>query len=331
MILISFKPPDRGFHFQVMERTNLPWPELQYERLKDTIATVHLWTQIVGKIRLRQMPWLNHSWHVTLYVSPRGLSTGSMPYARGIFQIDFDFVGHQLIILSSEGTAERANLYPRSVADFYKEVFAMLQRMEIDVRIHAKPNEVVPAIPFEEDEVHKSYDTHDIRLFWQALVKINLVFMRFRSGFIGKVSPIHFFWGSFDLAVTRFSGRKAPKYPGVVPNIPDDVMQEAYSHEVSSCGFWPGADEFPIPAFYSYCYPTPADFGAQPVEPAQAFWSKEKGEFFLPYEAVRQADDPEETLLRFLRSTYKAAAVTGQWDGGLECDLTSFEKGSRDC
>jgi Family of unknown function (DUF5996) len=314
-----------------MESKSLPWPELNYERLRDTIATVHLWTQIIGKIRLRQMPWLNHSWHVTLYVSPRGLTTGSMPYARGFFQIDLDFVGHQLIIISSEGLAERTGLYPRSVADFYKEIFAMLARMEIDVTIHGKPNEVVPAIPFEEDEVHKSYDAHEIMLFWQALVRINLVFVRFRSGFIGKVSPVHFFWGSFDLAVTRFSGRKAPKYPGSVPNIPDDVMQEAYSHEVSSCGFWPGADEFPTPAFYSYCYPTPADFGGQPVEPAEAFWSKEKGEFFLPYEAVRQADDPEETLLRFLRSTYKAAAVTGQWDKQLECDLTFFEKGNRDC
>jgi hypothetical protein len=314
-----------------MERKSLPWPELKYERLRDTIATVHLWTQIIGKIRLRQMPWLNHSWHVTLYVSPRGLTTGSMPYARGMFQIDFDFVGHQLIILSSEGLAERAGLYPRSVADFYKEVFVMLRRMEIDVSIYAKPNELDPAIPFEDDEAHKSYDAQEIRLFWQALVRIDLVFLRFRSEFIGKVSPIHFFWGSFDLAVTRFSGRVAPKYPGVVPNIPEDVMQEAYSHEVSSCGFWPGADEFPTPAFYSYCYPTPADFGAQPVEPAQAFWSKEKGEFFLPYEAVRQADDPEETLLRFLRSTYKAAAITGQWDAALECDLRSFEKGSRDC
>src|SRR5580658_9580497 len=183
-----------------MESKRLPWPELKYERLKDTAATVHLWTQIIGKIRLRQMPWLNHSWHVTLYVSPRGLTTGSMPYAGGIFQIDLDFVGHQLIILSSEGLAERAGLYPRSVASFYKEVFAMLGRMGIDVNIYPKPNEVVPAIPFEEDEVHKSYDAHEIKLFWQALVKIDLVFLRFRSTFIGKVSPVHFFWGSFDLA-----------------------------------------------------------------------------------------------------------------------------------
>lgn len=307
------------------------WPELKFVRLKDTITTVHLWTQIIGKIRLKQMPWLNHSWHVTLYVSPRGLTTGSMPYARGIFQIDFDFIGHQLIILSSEGTAERASLYPRSVASFYKEVFSMLRRMNIEVNINAKPNEVSPAIPFQHDEQHNSYDSHEITLFWQALVKIDLVFTRFRSGFIGKVSPVHFFWGSFDLAVTRFSGRNAPKYPASVPNIPDDVMQEAYSHEVSSCGFWPGADDFPIPSFYSYCYPTPAEFGSQPVQPAAAFFSKEKGEFFLPYEAVRQAPDPEETLLQFLQSTYNAAASTGKWDEHLQCDLRSFEKGSRDC
>jgi hypothetical protein len=307
------------------------WPELKFQNLKDTIATVHLWTQIIGKIRLKQMPWLNHSWHVTLYVSPRGLSTGSMPYARGIFQIDFDFIGHQLIILSSEGTAERASLYPRSVADFYKEVFSMLRRMNIDVNIYGKPNEVNPATPFEQDEIHKSYDAHEIKNFWQALLKIDLVFTRFRSGFIGKVSPVHFFWGSFDLAVTRFSGRKAPKYPGSIPNIPDDVMQEAYSHEVSSCGFWPGADDFPTPAFYSYCYPTPPDFGDQPIQPKEAFFSKEKGEFFLPYEAVRQAEDPEETLLQFLNTTYKAAASTGKWDEHLLCDLRPFEKGSRAC
>ncbi len=302
------------------------WPELSYEKLKDTVATVHLWTQMIGKIRLRQMPWLNHSWHVTLYVSPRGLTTSSMPWASGIFQIEMDFIDHTLVISTSDGQVERIKLYPRSVANLYRELFDRLHSMGIEVKIYNKPNEVVDAIPFERDEVHRSYDPGQIHLFWQALARIEVVFTRFRSGFTGKVSPVHFFWGSFDLAVTRFSGREAPKYPGGIPNIPDEVMQEAYSHEVSSCGFWAGGDDFPMPAFYSYCYPTPADFGSQPAEPAQAFFSKEKGEFFLPYEAVRQAADPEAALLQFLRSTYTAAAVTGNWDPKLECNLSYLER-----
>ncbi len=301
------------------------WPPLSFEKLKDTIATVQLWTQIIGKIRLKKMPWLNHSWHVTLYVSPRGLTTGSIPYDRGIFQLDMDFIGHKLIIMASDGQKEMMELYPRTVAGFYKELFLKLQQMHIDVAIYARPNEVDPAIPFEQDEVHRHYDAVEMFNFWQALVKIEKVFTRFRSGFIGKSSPVHFFWGSFDLAVTRFSGREAPKHGGGAPNMPDRVMQEAYSHEVSSAGFWPGSEQSPAPVFYSYCYPTPADFGEQGVGPAQAFFNKEMGEFFLPYEAVRQADDPEATLLQFLRSTYAAAARTGNWDKTLECNLTYLE------
>ncbi|MDP9047759.1 MAG: DUF5996 family protein [Bacteroidota bacterium] len=304
-----------------------PWPELKFDELKDTITTVQLWTQIVGKIRLVKMPWLNHSWHVTLYVSPRGLTTGNIPYADGNFQIDFDFISHQLIILCSRGTQQHIDLYPRTVAGFYKELFEKLALMEIDVKIYPVPNEIEPAIPFEKDEAHFAYDKDQINNFWKALVKINVVFNRFRARFMGKCSPVHFFWGGFDLAVTRFSGRRAPKYSGVVPNMPAEVMQEAYSHEVSSCGFWPGSPDAPYPMFYSYCYPTPAVFSKQPVKPDKAFYSNEMGEFFLKYDDVIKAPEPEAYLLDFLQSTYEAAASTGKWDReDLECDLTYFER-----
>jgi hypothetical protein len=302
------------------------WPELCYEDLRDTLATVHLWTQIIGKIRLRRMPWINHSWHVALYISTRGLTTRAIPHSNGLFEIEMDFIAHQLIVSASDGQVERTGLYPRSVADFYKELFAMLHRMGIAVSIYARPNEIATPIPFEKDEIHASYDPERMQHLWRALARIEVVFTRFRAEFTGKVSPVHLFWGSFDLAVSRFSGRKAPKHPGGVPNIPDEVMQEAYSHEVSSAGFWPGGDDFPTPVFYSYCYPTPPDFKSQPVEPAQAWFSPERGEFFLPYETVRTSAQPEKTLLQFLRSTYRAAAVTGHWDALLECDLTAFER-----
>ena len=290
------------------------WPELKFEFLSDTIATVQLWTQIVGKIRLKNSPWLNHSWHVTLYVSSCGLTTGSIPYERGIFELTFDFHNHRLVISTSEGGSEKIDLYPRTVASFYKEVFNKLETLDIHVKIYAKPNEIDPAIPFEEDEVHQAYDKEQINLFWKALVKIEPVFSRFRARFAGKCSRVHFFWGAFDLAVTRFSGREAPKHQGGAPNMPLVVMQEAYSHEVSSAGFWPGSEAFPQAAFYSYCYPTPAAFGEQTAEPKEAFFSKEMGEFFLPYEVVRQSSNPEEVLMQFLQSTYEAAATTAKWD-----------------
>jgi hypothetical protein len=309
-----------------MTESTAAWPTLDFEAYKDTAATVHLWTQIIGKIRLKKMPWLNHSWHVTLYVSGRGLTTGSIPYGSGVFQIDMDFIDHQVVISCSDGKRETIQLYPRTVAGFYEELFAKLASMGIAVVIHDAPNEVDPAIRFQQDTIHKSYDAEQMHLLWQALLRIEVVFTRFRSAFIGKVSPVHLFWGSFDLAVTRFSGRLAPKYAGAVTNIPKAVMEEAYSHEVSSCGFWPGNAQSPAPAFYSYCYPTPPDFGKQAIAPAQAFYSEEMGEFFLPYEAVRQSEDPSGMLLQFLRSTYRAAARTGHWDEGLECDLTYLEK-----
>ncbi|WP_183580760.1 DUF5996 family protein [Mucilaginibacter sp. X5P1] len=302
------------------------WPELAFESLKDTLATVQLWTQIVGKIRLIKTPWINHSWHVTLYVSPRGLTTGSIPYVDGNFQIDFDFVAHELLIIASNGKTEKLSLYPRTVASFYAELFEKLNAMGIEAKIYAKPNELDPAIPFAQDEVHKSYDAVQMNLYWQALININSVFVKFRSEFTGKCSPVHLFWGAFDLAVTRFSGREAPLHPGGAPNMPDRVMQEAYSHEVSSAGFWGGSEQFPHPAFYAYCYPTPADFGQQVVEPSEAFYSNEMGEFFLLYEVVQRSENPEVKLLQFLRSTYIAAAKTGNWDNKLQCDLTGYEK-----
>ncbi len=303
------------------------WPEIPFNDWKETFYTIQLWVQIVGKIRLIKMPWINHSWHVTLYVSPVGLTTGSIPHENGIFQIDFDFQNHWLTITTSTGQNEKIDLYPRSVASFYNELFAKLESMDIQAYIYAVPNEIEPAIPFKEDETHKSYDKEKMNLYFQALVSTHSVFTRFRAGFIGKCSPVHIFGGAFDLAVTRFSGREAPQHPGGVPNIPLKVMQESYSHEVSSCGLWPGSEQFQMPAFYSYCYPTPASFGEQKVAPEEAFYSKEMGEFFLPYDAVRLSDNPEATLLQFMQSTYEAAANTANWDREkLEFDFSEFER-----
>lgn len=302
------------------------WPVLKFDDWKDTLATVHLWTQIVGKIRLRKMPWLNHSWHVTLYVSPVGLSTGSMPYQHGVFQIDFDFLHHQLIITTSTGRTTTLELYSRTVADFYTALFEKLKGLDIDVVIYTTPSEIEGAIPFEADHIHKSYVPHKMENYWQALIKIYNVFTRFRTRFTGKCSPVHFFWGAFDLAVTRFSGKDAPQHPGSAPNMPAAVMQEAYSKEVSSCGFWPGNEQYPHASFYAYCYPSPPAFSEQAVQPAGAFYSQEMGEFLLSYETVQQADNPEETLLAFMQSTYEAAANTGNWPRKeLECDLSRFE------
>ncbi|MEP6684293.1 MAG: DUF5996 family protein [Parafilimonas sp.] len=303
------------------------WPDIDFNNWKDTLSTVQLWTQIVGKIRLKAMPWLNHSWHVTLYVTAQGLSTGSMPFEDGIFEIGFNFQQHILLITTSNGNEEEMELYPRSVADFYKELFNKLKKAGIDINIYPVPNEIENAIPFEKDEMHKTYNKEQVQNYWKALVQVHNVFIKFRAGFSGKCSPVHFFWGAFDLAVTRFSGRQAPEYSGAVPNIPLRVMQEAYSHEVSSCGFWPGSEAFPNAAFYAYCYPTPKDFSEQPVEPEEAFYSNEMGEFFLLYDVVRKSANPEETLMRFLNTTYEAAANTGNWNRTmLECDLSSFKQ-----
>jgi hypothetical protein len=289
------------------------WPQLSLDDWQDTYATLHLWTQIVGKIRLVQTPWINHSWHVPLYLTARGLTTSTIPYDNQIFQIDFDFFDHQLRIATSEGRGQTVALRPRSVADFYQAVMTALAELDIAVRIHTTPNEIPDAIPFEQDELHGTYDAEAAQRFWRVLLQCDRVFREFRSHFRGKVSPVHFFWGSFDLAVTRFSGRPAPEHRGGVPNLPDDVAKEAYCQEVSSAGFWPGAG-LGYPAFYSYAYPVPEGFQEALVQPDAAFFHVGLGEFILPYEAVRSADDPDQALLRFLHSTYKAAADLADWD-----------------
>ena len=305
--------------------TTQNWPKLDYHYIKDTIATVHMWTQMIGKVRLTKTPWINHSWHVTLYVSATGLTTGSIPYEGGVFQIDLDFITHQLHVSTSTAKKRSVALGAETIAAFYADLIHTLHAVGVDVEIYPVPNEVDPAIPFADNHTPCSYNGAAMHSLWQALVKINNVFTTFRAGFAGKCSPVHFFWGAFDLAVTRFSGRPAPKHPGGAPNIPVEVMQEAYSHEVSSAGFWPGGEAFPQPAFYSYCYPTPEAFGQQQVSPPEAFYSAEMGEFFLTYEVVQQSAKPEEVLLQFLQTTYDAAAVTGNWDKGLQCDLEGLK------
>jgi hypothetical protein len=290
------------------------WPELRYGALRPTLATLHLWTQIAGKIRLAKTPWVNHSWHVTLYVSARGLTTGLIPHASSGFELEFDFVSHVLIVRVCDGAEGRIALEPRSVASFYAELLEKLAVLEIPVRIDIRPNELPVATPFPEDTAPREYEPEAAHRFWRALVQCDRVFRDFRTGFLGKVSPVHFFWGSFDLAVTRFSGRRAPLHPGGVPHLPDAVVQEAYSHEVSSAGFWPGDDNTPYAAFYSYSYPAPDGFAGAAVLPKDAHFDSKLAEFLLPYEAVRRAHDPDVVLLSFLQSTYDAAANAGHWD-----------------
>ena len=290
------------------------WPSLPLEEWKDTYATLHMWTQIVGKIRFAQTPWINHSWHVTLYVTSRGLTTSPIPYGEKTFELDFDFIDHRLVIETSGGDVRFIELRPRSVADFYSEVMSTLRDLGLDIRIHTLPNEVADPVPFEKDGQHASYDPDYANRFWRILVQTDRVFKEFRARFIGKCSPVHFFWGSFDMAVTRFSGRTAPPHPGGVPHLPDVVAREAYSHEVSSCGFWPGGGPVPYPVFYSYAYPAPEGFKDAPVKPSGAFYSTDLGEFILPYDEVRKAGQPGEMLLGFLQSTYEAAANLAKWD-----------------
>lgn len=290
------------------------WPTLPFEAWKETYATLHLWTQIVGKIRLVQSPWVNHSWHVALYVTPTGLSTGTMPYGHRAFQIDFDFINHKLTVQSSEGWRGRVALQPQSVAAFYAALMAELNRLGLHVDIHRVPNEIADPIPFDRDETHRVYDREYANRFWRILVQADRVLKRFRASFTGKCSPVHFFWGSADLAVTRFSGRRAPPHPGGIPNLPDWVTREAYSEEVSSCGFWPGGGPIPYAAFYSYVYPEPPDFAAAVVRPAEAFYSHDTHEFILPYDTVQTSQSPDDTLLQFLQTTYAAAADLSQWN-----------------
>jgi hypothetical protein len=304
-----------------MSKTSLvPWPELPTAAWRETYATLHLWTQIVGKIRLARSPWLNHSWHVALYVTVHGLTTSPIPDGARTFQIDFDFIDHTLRISTSDGATRRLALTGQSVARFYAAVMAALAELGIHIAIDDMPNELPDPIRFSEDDRHASYDPEAVQRFQQILVSADRVFKQFRTGFLGKASPIHFFWGSFDLTVTRFSGRRAPRHPGGVPHLSDAVACEAYSHEESSAGFWPGSGAIDYPAFYSYAYPEPAGFRATQVRPDAAFFSEALGEFILPYDAVRTAAQPEQALLEFLQSTYDAAANAAKWDrDALEC------------
>ncbi|HEY3694339.1 DUF5996 family protein [Phenylobacterium sp.] len=296
------------------------WPELDYAALHPTMQTLQLFTQVVGKVRLARTPWINHAWHVTLYVSARGLTTSLIPNGGGGLELEFDFIAGALIVRTTAGDERRVRLGPKSLAAFYAEVMAALEELGAPTLIDPAPNELPVATPFPDDHAPRAYDPAAALAFWRALVQIDRVFHRFRSGFLGKASPVHFFWGSFDLAVTRFSGRRAPLHPGGVPHLPDPVTQEAYSHEVSSAGFWPGGGAVETPAFYSYAYPTPEGFAAATVAPPAAEWDAALGEFILPYDAVRSAPDPDATLLAFLQSTYAAAAGLASWDrAALEC------------
>lgn len=289
------------------------WPALPLAGWQDTYATLHMWTQVVGKVRLALAPPINHWWQVTLYVTPRGLTTSAMPHGTRTFAIDFDFLDHALRIVTSDGGVRAFPLRPEPVADFYAATFAALRELGLDVRIWGTPVEVEAPVPFERDHQHASYDPDAAQRFWRILVQADRVFTEFRSRFLGKVSPVHFFWGGFDLAVTRFSGRGAPKH-GPVPNVADFVVQEAYSHEVSSLGFWPGGGPLPEPVFYAYASPEPPGFKEAWVEPEGAYYSQDLGEFLLPYEAVRTAASPGDALLRFAESTYAAAADLARWD-----------------
>jgi hypothetical protein len=290
------------------------WPALPLSEWSDTCATLHLWLQIAGKIRLAQTPWVNHSWHVTLYVTPRGLTTSAIPYNARTFEIEFDFVEHALRIVTHEARITAFALEPQPVAMFYRKLMHALGGLGIEIRIWRVPNEIADPKPFDVDEVHGAYDAEYVNRFWRILVQADRVMKTFRARFIGKCSPVHFFWGAPDLAVTRFSGRTAPPHPGGVPNLPDWVAREAYSHEVSSCGFWWGGGPVAYPAFYSYAYPEPKGFSEAHVEPESAYYSRDLGEFILPYDAVRTCDSPDQTLLAFLQTTYIAAADLGGWD-----------------
>jgi Family of unknown function (DUF5996) len=306
---------------QNVQPTPSDWPELPLSDWADTCATLHLWTQVVGKIRLAHAPMVNHWWQVPLYMSCRGLTTSPIPYGGESFQIDFDFIHHALIVQTSRGETETIPLGPNSVADFYQELVSRLRGLGIETRIWTMPVEIPDAIPFEQDHTHASYDAEYVNRFWRILLQADRILTRFRAPFLGKVSPVHFFWGSFDMAVTRFSGRAAPRLTSQSPNLGAWVMQEAYSHEVSSCGFWPGNGGFGKAAFYSYAYPEPPGFPSAPMAPSATYYDQTLGQFILPYDAVRNATSPDDDLMQYLASTYEAAATLGQWDrAALERD-----------
>jgi hypothetical protein len=285
------------------------WPALPLAEWQDTYATLHMWTQVVGKIRLAQTPLVNHWWNVPLYVTARGLTTSAIPYYERTFEIDFDFIDHKLLIKCDDGAMKSIALAPRTVAEFYREVMAALRALGIEVKIWTTPCEVPDPIPFEQDDKHAAYDAEYAQRFWRILLQADRVFKQFRARFTGKCSPVHFFWGSFDLAVTRFSGRRAPAREGA-----DAITREAYSHEVISHGFWPGGGAIPWPAFYSYTAPAPEGLINEPIRPAAAYYSTELNEFLLPYDAVREASAPAALLLEFMQTTYEAGARLANWN-----------------
>jgi hypothetical protein len=292
---------------------DLFWPPLPFNEWQDTAQTLRLWTQIVGKVRLTLTPWINHSWHVTLYVTSRGLTTSPIPHGFHTFEIEFDFIDHELRISKNDGSRRRIELCAQSVASFYHSIMGELDGLGLSVRISRLPNEMVDVIRFDRDETHQSYDREYANRFWRVLVQADRVLKRFRSRFSGKCSPVHFFWGSFDLAVTRFSGRSAPPHPGGVPHLPDAVTREAYAQEVSSVGFWPGDAANPA-AFYSYAYPEPQGFPGAGVQPSAASYSDQLHEFVLPYDAVRNSPSPDDAILAFAQSAYERAATLAKWD-----------------
>jgi hypothetical protein len=297
------------------------WPPLAFDTWRDTAMTLQLWTQVIGKIRLASTPWINHSWQVPLYVTARGLATSPIPNGSEAAEIEFDFLDHRLVGRSSNGAVGELALEPMTVADFYHAALAMAAKLGLTAEISTLPCELSDAIPFPDDRQHRSYDADSVHRFWRALLQADRLFKYFRTGFLGKVSPVHFFWGSFDLAVTRFSGRRAPLHPGGVPGLSDRVTQEAYSHEVSSAGFWPGSDIFPHAAFYSYAYPQPDGF-ANAKMPAGAGFEPALGEFILPYDTVRASADPDALVIDFLQASYEAAASQSHWDrASLECEF----------
>jgi hypothetical protein len=303
---------------QDMSKSNV-WPDIPFAAWIDTCNTLHLWTQVVGKIRIACTPLINHWWNATFFVTARGLAAPAMLWGNGAFDIIFDFVDHKLVIETSDRRTESFTLQPMPVADFYAEIMQRLRSLGLGVHIWTMPCEIADATPFDQDRLHAQYDPFSAQKFWRALIQVNRVMNEFRARFVGKASPVHFFWGSFDIAVTRFSGRTAPLPRGIVPNVASWVMAEAYSHEASSCGFWPGNGGLGYPAFYVYAYPEPVGYGDTRLDTAGAFYNRDLGEFLLPYDAVRQADDPDRVLLGFLQETYVAAAELAKWDRtGLE-------------
>jgi Family of unknown function (DUF5996) len=290
------------------------WPDIPYDAWRETCAALHLYSQIVGKYRLARTPWVNHSWHATFYVDARGLTTSLVPDGPGGVEIFFDLIGHEVVGAATDGRTARFALGPMSAADFHTRCLELIRALGGTPHLDGRPNEVPDPVPFADDRTARPYDAAAVTRFFRATVAVDRVFKRFRTAFLGKVSPVHLFWGSFDLAVTRFSGRPAPLHPGGVPALPDDVAREAYSHEVSSAGFWPGGAGVGVPAFYSYAYPAPDGFADAKVAPREAYYDKSLGEFLLPYDAVRRSPDPEATLMAFLDSTYRAAADLAHWD-----------------